>query len=78
MKHQKSFACMSVDEILAEAVTREEAMKKFYAGAVCVVGPDACTLVSRFVIQSDERIRDLENLRIELRELQDLTASIAD
>ncbi len=78
MKRQKVLAKMSVDEILAEAVARETEMKNFYATAVCEVGPDACNLVSRFVIQSDERIRDLEGLRTELENLRELAGAIAD
>ncbi len=78
MKRQKALAKMSVDEILTEAITRETEMKNFYATAVCEVGPDACNLVSRFIIQCDERIRDIEGLRTELENLRDLTGAIAD
>lgn len=69
---------MSVDEILGKAIDREREGSAFYERAMVEVGPDARLLMMRLHTQQGERIGELEALRAELREMQELTAPIAD
>ncbi len=69
---------MSVDEILDKAIEREREAMAFYEQAMVEVGPDARLLMMRLMAQQEERIRELETLRDELKEMRELTAPIAD
>ncbi len=78
MKTRKSLCHMSVDEILAEAVSRESRMNEYYRSAVCELGPEICARIQPLIRQGAERIRELEQLRTDLAMLRDLTTAMAD
>ena len=69
---------MSVDDILCRAIEREQEGMTFYEQAMVEVGPDARLLMMRLHTQQGDRIRELEALLAEMKELRDLAAPIAD
>ena len=69
---------MSIEEIVGEAIRRETALEGFYKLLVERLGPDASPILNRLYRQHRERIAQLECLVLEMRELRELTAPIAD
>ncbi len=78
MKTGKCLSRMSADEILAEAISRENAMKDFYNRTVCEVGPEICAHIRPFISQIDARVTAIEELRAELETLREMTTAMAD
>jgi hypothetical protein len=78
MQTKKTLCQMSVDEILTEAINRENQLNDFYRHAVCELGPEVCSRIQPLIRQGAERITGLEHLRTELADLQDLTTAMAD
>ncbi len=74
----RSLRCMSVDEIIAEAIGREQSLRDFYEHAIAEVGPDARLLMAHLYAQHSDRIGQLERMQQEIRDLRELTAPIAD
>ncbi len=74
----RSLGCMSVDEIILEAIGREKSLMEFYDRAIAEVGPDARLLMAHLYAQHSDRIRQLEALQQEIRDLRELTSAIAD
>jgi hypothetical protein len=78
MSSHESTYDLTVDEIIVEAIRREQHLRKFYEKALDDVGPDAKPTISYLCNQHASRIRRLEELAVELDALRELTASIAD
>ncbi|HZY10319.1 MAG TPA: hypothetical protein VFF29_04120 [Bacteroidota bacterium] len=78
MKQEKNCIKISVEQIINEAIEREKALREYYRKAIDDVGPDARRLISCLHAQNNERIQRLESLLDEIRELRELTGSIAD
>ena len=78
MKTQKTLCQMSVDEILSEAIERENQLIDFYRHAVCELGPEVCARIQPLIRQSGERVSGLAQLKTELADLRDLTTAMAD
>ena len=44
-KSEKALCGMSIEEIIAEASSRERDLMEFYRATLCEAGPDACALL---------------------------------
>lgn len=62
-----------MDQIIEEALRREQSVREYYRSALESVGPDAMGILSSLYIQEDERIATLRLLLAEIRELRDLS-----
>lgn len=78
MNTQSEFSEMSVDKIIRVAIKQECQLKDFYQRAIREVGPEATLLMAHLYNQHNERIKQLEELLVEISTLRELTGSIAD
>lgn len=78
MDNEKLLTCLSVDEIVKEAIRREILALEFYKQALGCVGYDALSTFNQIVDQQEDRIDRLQRLSNELADLSELTGSIAD
>lgn len=73
-KHDQDQPYLSVDQVIEEALRREQSIQEYYKTALESVGPDARTILSRLYVQESDRIETLRLLLGEIRELRDLSA----
>jgi len=69
---------LTIDELVEEAIRREQSLMRFYAMARKAVGHDARELLVQLQRQHTERIKRLELLLDEAHELRDLSVAMVD
>jgi rubrerythrin len=72
-RHGQAPQLLSVDQVIEEALRREQSIQEYYKSALESVGPDARTILSRLSLQEDDRIETLRLLLAEIRELRELS-----
>jgi rubrerythrin len=65
---------LSVDQVIEEALRREQSIQEYYESALASVGPDARTILAKLSLQETDRIETLRALLREIRELRELSA----
>jgi hypothetical protein len=65
---------LSVDNVIEEALRREQSIQEYYKSVLESVGPDARMILSRLYLQENDRIETLRALLGEIRELRELSA----
>jgi rubrerythrin len=65
---------LSVDQVIEEAMRREQSIQEYYQSALASVGPDARTILTTLYLQENDRFETLRALLSEIRELRELNA----
>ncbi|MEK7263668.1 MAG: hypothetical protein AAB071_04060 [Bacteroidota bacterium] len=76
-KHTK-LSELSIDEIINEAILREQNLRSFYEEAIHEVGQDTYHHLERLLLQQHTRIELLEQLRDDILCVREMTGEIAD
>jgi hypothetical protein len=78
MHKHTSLPELSVDEIINEAILREQNLRAFYEEAVHEVGQETYHHLERLLLQQHTRIELLEQLRNDILCIREMTGEIAD
>ena len=71
--HDHDRTSLSIDQVIEEAMRREQSTQEYYKGALESAGPDAQMILSRLYFQENERIDSLRLLLGEIREVRELS-----
>ena len=72
-KQQHDLTQPDIDQVIEEAMRREQTIQEYYRFALESVGPDAKETLSRLYLEEDGRIETLRLLLSEIRELRELS-----
>ncbi len=71
-------SCTSQEQLILEAIDREELLIEYYRMMKCAIGPDGECLARKLLEEHEKHIALLKNLLHDLEELKDLSIPMAD